>query len=92
MINIKKLTAQEMMDRGIIEYTYFNPVAAVIIILLLATIMFSANQIVRANKHINCRAFSTQTDAQKTYDLDPIKYKSLDRNHNGIPCQALLNK
>lgn len=38
----------------------------------------------------NCSGFKDQHEAQQFFDQDPEKWAKLDRNHNGIPCEALL--
>lgn len=59
---------------------YINSIVLVVIVLaiiIIAPIKSSFNKI-QANKRISCKDFSTQKEAQKAYDSDPIKYKSLD--------------
>lgn len=39
-------------------------------------------------QRINCSAFISQVDAQKVYDSNPAKYKSLMRNKEDIACKS----
>jgi hypothetical protein len=36
-----------------------------------------------------CSDFSTQSQAQATYNSDPDCYSNLDRDDDGIPCESL---
>lgn len=40
----------------------------------------------------NCSFFRTQAEAQLQFNIDPVKYKNLDANRDGIACNALLKK
>lgn len=58
----------------------------VILCLLAYTFLWGS---ARKEPIITCADFLTQAAAQDTFDSDPKKYKSLDANKNGIPCESL---
>lgn len=41
------------------------------------------------NAKLTCSMFSSQKVAQNYYVQDPTKYRYLDRDKDGIPCEAL---
>lgn len=55
--------------------------------LVLRVTFFS--QAARASR-INCSSFKTQKEAQTAFDLNKIRYKALDKNHDGRACENLL--
>jgi hypothetical protein len=58
--------------------------AASVVIMGLAFYVPSAD----ASK-ITCKYFSTQAEAQAAYEADPIGLANLDRDRDGIACEAL---
>lgn len=64
----------------------------VIALALFAIYIFSSGliQYIKAKKSINCSIFKIQADAQSLFNIDPVKYVGLDKDHDGIPCESLL--
>jgi len=52
-------------------------------ILILWVLIFSIT------RPVNCASFKFQEDAQAMFNRNPLKYKSLDRDNDKIPCEAL---
>lgn len=51
---------------------------------------FSAQKTLEVNaEKLNCTSLGTQQNAQKLYDSDRVRYKLLDRNHDGVACNDL---
>lgn len=60
-------------------------VLAIIIFLVEATTAYRAD----ASRKVSCAAFPTQYLAQLAFNLNPIKYKALDKDHDGKACEYL---
>lgn len=37
---------------------------------------------------VTCASFPNQSKAQDKFESNPIEYKALDHNHNGIACEG----
>lgn len=61
----------------------------VLSIAIIITVIVISNKDVFAKK-VTCKSFKTQTQAQKTFDSDPVKYSALDKGgiHNKA-CEML---
>lgn len=63
-------------------------VSAAIILFLLATVSYKTIQATR----VNCDSFKDWVSAQKTFADHTWLHRSLDRDHDGIACEKLLEK
>lgn len=59
----------------------------VVVVSIALFFAFNAEQQVDAER-ISCKSFLSRADAQKAFNADPVKYRSLDRNHNNIVCES----
>lgn len=84
-----KLTAQQMLDRGIQKYTFVNFPAGVLALIMVFFIFTKVATTVSARK-VSCSNFTSQSEAQRSFEMDRVFYKNLDRDKDGIACDALL--
>lgn len=54
----------------------------VVAVVLLAVLLFYAHP-------TNCSSFKSREEAYAFYSANPVKYKALDRDNDGIPCEKL---
>lgn len=88
-IYTKKLTAQEMLDKGITKYFRVSGVFLMLIAVLSVGVAGTAHVAsVQAEKE-KCSGFIIQSNAQSVFDSNPIRYKALDRDHDGKACENL---
>lgn len=67
----------------------FKPIVLVsgLVVILVCFLIYEN---IQAHK-ISCNSFKSQIEAQKFFDSDRTKYQILDKNHNNVPCEDLLN-
>jgi hypothetical protein len=63
-------------------------IVLIIFVLIGLVLSFSLQQHVIASK-LTCNSFLTHDLAQEVFDRDHIKYKSLDRDQDGVACENL---
>lgn len=70
---------------------YLPTIVTTAAFILMVISLFSAHQknIVRA-ENLNCRSIGTFEDAQRLYKSNPVAYKGLDADHDGIACESLM--
>lgn len=85
----KKLTAQEMVDRGINRAIYINKYVFSFLGLILIVFMGITGHKEALAKKINCDSFMTQSDAQKTFDSNRRLYHRLDSDGDAVACEQL---
>lgn len=89
MITFKKITAQEMSDRGISRYLYVHPSAVALI--AFATILAGVGSIGADSalaEKARCSIFSSRNAAQQAFESNPKRYAWADRNKDGKACQT----
>lgn len=79
-----------MLETGKTRMFYMNPVLP----LFALAVFFGVagvgyyNRVQAENQQISCAALHAEgVNINKLFAADPVKYKRLDRNHNGIPCE-----
>lgn len=88
-ISLKKLSTQEVIDRGWKGYFYINPVLAITATFLL--VVFVQGQTIRTYaalaEKINCSSFENREEAQRYFER--THDKRMDRDKDGLACEAL---
>lgn len=64
----------------------------IIFILSLAMMLISLGTVISPREKRICADFHSQLDAQMAFNKDPIKYKHLDGDKNGVPCETYQYK
>lgn len=90
---IETLIHIEIKNQTRMFLTSKNTIKIVALILVVnALLLFIVHKTIQAERRINCNAFKNYIEAQNLFNTDTVKYKSLDKNNNGIPCETLLDK
>lgn len=70
------------------------PRYVIVILIVLVSIICAALmvEIIKADydEKVTCKLFKSQAEAQQQFELEPKRLKSLDRDKDGIACEALL--
>lgn len=57
------------------------------VLCMLAAISYCTGVLAKKIKN-NCESFQSQRQAQQAFDSDPVKYKALDKDHDGKVCET----
>lgn len=84
-INKNKQVRAEVDFPGIL--ISYRQLGAMLFLVLLSGMFWTTTGVKAYKERIACKMFATAEARQAAYDSDPVKYKLLDRDHDGKACE-----